>query len=911
MFHHEIHRPSVFRALLLLLFLSFFTTNAFASLAPTLDCSVDPDDCLVEFWGHVPHTWDDGNPQTDDRIRLRGRLVSPAGNGPFPAVIVLHGSGGMWHETPEEDGPIGDMYSQFDDWATLLTQNGYVALILDSFSARAAGHPPVLPDNPSGFKQLLPPEDADVAPVYERSRDAFDGLTFLRTLPEVDGDRIGLLGFSHGGGGVAGALVDGPAARAVIQPFTVSSSASPNPGPHVVPDPADPPGGSGFDCGVAYYPGALFFSYFGSSAADQGFYRPTVPFRMIYGDQDSLWTGGHPTALQAKAVWNGAGPLTGNELSLSTYAGAGHSFDNSGTQEATDARNETLTFFAGCLSGAQIEGQVWADLNGDGIQDPGEPGLESVTLDLTGTETGNTVSGADGDYNLSGLEAGGYTLHFTTPTDYLPVTGNDSSIDGNGDVALNLAANQTLSGIHTAFQPLGFADLSGTVWSDDGDGVFTGGEPGIPNLTVRLETALGTTVATTVTDSGGAYAFANLLPGTYRLRIEAERWQAIAGPDSLLVDSTTSPTFAAGANDILTAHAALEPRCEDFALIPWGASWRYLIDADAAAGWQQVGFGDGAWDEGNGLLGNSNSTVLTSLPTSSRVTRYFRHEFQLADASWIQDLTLGIERDDGAIVYLNGVEVLRSNLPQGTIDSTTRAIDPSWAIETHPIASNLLQSGTNVIAVELHQRYISNTPDYAFDLELRGTACEPCHVGAVEVPVLADTYLQEDSATSVRGERDNLWIKGAGGARRNALLSFEKPLWSNGDTLLGAELVFEVLGDSSAYHRVHEMLTDWQELAATWNDSGTTPWSGAESGSHHGTETLGIAHTELGPGTYRLGLNADGLTRLLTWLEGGTNHQGFLILGHDGTTDSLEIVSKEGGTPARLRLVYGDSSCTP
>lgn len=264
-------------------------------------------------------------------------------------MIVLHGSGGMWSSAPNPSNPSdkGNILNAFDRWADLLPDNGYVALILDSFTDRAAGHP-------NGFQSLVPPDDADVAPVYERSRDALDALAYLRTLSYVDDDRIAVLGFSHGAGGVVGALVDGPAARSAIGTFQVSSSSSPDPGPHTVPAPADPPAGQGFRCGAAYYPGAAFFGYFGqASNPTAGFYRPTRPLLMLYGEDDPFWENGSgqmfPLNLQQKAEHNGASPATVNPLLLASYAGLDHSFDFDNGAEEQAIRQEVLAFFDSCV----------------------------------------------------------------------------------------------------------------------------------------------------------------------------------------------------------------------------------------------------------------------------------------------------------------------------------------------------------------------------------------------------------------------------------------------------------------------------------------------------------------------------------------------------------------------------------
>jgi hypothetical protein len=93
-------------------------------------------------------------------------------------------------------------------------------------------------------------------------------------------------------------------------------------------------------------------------------------------------------------------------------------------------------------------------------------------------------------------------------------------------------------------------------------------------------------------------------------------------------------------------------------------------------------------------------------------------------------LTLFLLRDDGAVVYLNGTEVWRSNMPSGTITYTTHASTTvSGAAEetfyqSPLLDSSLLNAGTNVLAVEIHQADAGSS-DIGFDLELRGTTSVP------------------------------------------------------------------------------------------------------------------------------------------------------------------------------------------
>lgn len=116
-------------------------------------------------------------PKAPDTIS--GTLRRPRGDGPFPALVLLHGCGG------------GRLQSR----AEWLTSAGYVTLVVDSFSQRGIDN--VCFDSAAYFggRQAY----AKLS-VQERALDAYGGLRYLANLPYVDRQRIGLVGWSHGGG---------------------------------------------------------------------------------------------------------------------------------------------------------------------------------------------------------------------------------------------------------------------------------------------------------------------------------------------------------------------------------------------------------------------------------------------------------------------------------------------------------------------------------------------------------------------------------------------------------------------------------------------------------------------------------------------------------------------------------------
>ncbi len=155
-----------------------------------------------------------------------------------------------------------------------------------------------------------------------------------------------------------------------------------------------------------------------------------------------------------------------------------------------------------------------------------------------------------------------------------------------------------------------------------------------------------------------------------------------------------------------------------------GSQWKYLDDNSLpGASWKNVAFDDSGWKTGNGQLGygdGDETTILNYGPDENNkyITYYFRKKFTLTDTTGVNRLLINLLLDDGAVVYLNGQEILRYNMPSGEITQSTLA-SSAIADETSYydfILNNIkFNPGENVIAVELHQ--VSGTSsDLGFDM---------------------------------------------------------------------------------------------------------------------------------------------------------------------------------------------------
>jgi len=218
------------------------------------------------------------------------------------------------------------------------------------------------------------------------------------------------------------------------------------------------------------------------------------------------------------------------------------------------------------------------------------------------------------------------------------------------------------------------------------------------------------------------------------LRLSATNafYYTLDGSDPRLPDGRVNPSAVA-----VQGEGPVAP----IPLIPRGARWRCFDRGSepAPAGglsWRDPGFPDGAWIEGPAILGyagpdNPNPVAtgtcryVVGFSGPTVVTTYLRHAFIVDTTNAIPKVVAEILRDDGVVVYLNGVEVpaWRENMPPGAPTYETHAATAvNWPahntyFKREADVAALLQTGTNTLAVELHQCSESNT-DLYFDCSL-------------------------------------------------------------------------------------------------------------------------------------------------------------------------------------------------
>jgi hypothetical protein len=163
-------------------------------------------------------------------------------------------------------------------------------------------------------------------------------------------------------------------------------------------------------------------------------------------------------------------------------------------------------------------------------------------------------------------------------------------------------------------------------------------------------------------------------------------------------------------------------RAETYVARGTATEWAYSTGPAIAAEWKTAGFDDKTWARGKAPLGFGDDGLSTEIKPAAPagVTYWFRHSFTAAKPG-TAPLRLILRTDDGAAVYLNGVEIARVNLAPdaGPATPALKALsEPEEALaHSFTLKDATLQKGQNVLAVEVHQSS-ARSSDLWLDLAL-------------------------------------------------------------------------------------------------------------------------------------------------------------------------------------------------
>ncbi len=382
--------------------------------------------------------------------------------------------------------------------------------------------------------------------------------------------------------------------------------------------------------------------------------------------------------------------------------------------------NEARGFAA---SGQSLTNYIWNYL-GNGNPYPDVPDTVSPSVSITAPADGSTLTGlvsvgASASDNIGVSKVEFIVNGSVRSTDFsAPYTFDwDTILDINGSFGIQAKAYDGAGNTNTAAITVSINNVldvlppSVTLTAPSNGATVSGSVSMTANATdlvgvTKVQFLVDGVIVSTDTTSPYSYTWDSSNASNGSHQISAKAFDARNNTDTNSVNVTVSNSVSA----IITA----------------SSTWKYLDNgSNQGTAWRATSFNDSSWASGQAELGYGDGDEATVVSygadaNNKHITTYFRRTFTLADASSITSLMLHLRRDDGAVVYLNGTEVLRDNMPAGTISNTTPAGTNTGSetdFFTASVSPALLVTGTNVLAVEIHQTD-GGSSDISFDASL-------------------------------------------------------------------------------------------------------------------------------------------------------------------------------------------------
>ncbi|WP_313808306.1 alkaline phosphatase PhoX, partial [Flavobacterium sp.] len=374
-----------------------------------------------------------------------------------------------------------------------------------------------------------------------------------------------------------------------------------------------------------------------------------------------------------------------------------------------------------------------------------------------------------------------------------------------------------------------------------------------------------------------------------------------------------------------------------------GSQWNYLdngSDQDATA-WKSLAFDNSSWAAGEAPLGYGDpmKTVISYGPsaTNKYITYYFTRDIEI-DLNIVGDIVeFGLRRDDGAIVYINGVEVIRDNMPAGAVTYMTNSASIIDAADekryfTYYLPKSVFQNGVNRIAVEMHNRD-NTSSDISFDMYIKDKApdytCDANHIACFtsiaptsQTPVMlipeehrfqmlfkqGTNYM--DGSGVVPGNHDFTGYIPSSGVTANSLghLSVNHENNPGGVSILDISLGSDVMNPLWSVNNSRKVDFAHSTLVKTERNcsGGITPWGtivtaeeATTSGDSNGDGYQDVGWlVEIDPVTAAV-VNYGNAAHEKLWALGRMNHEN-IVVSNDGTT---AYYGEDGGTHCVYKFV--------